>query len=342
MMVPTNRGSAFRWAATATHVIAWLLWWPACVSGDGLLKAAANYEGSLEERSQEAVIVFKPSSIPGQAHEDLILRIEFEGDAEEFAWVIPFPNEPRVEKADAKIFQELFEYVESRRFPGKKQKSNSFGGVLGVEVISREVVGSYDVATVRETQSGSLNEWLEQEGFQTISNGKEVIEHYREREYVFTCIKVHAARRGTDTPAALHPLWFSFKPGGRDGIYFPMKLTSLQRGQFDVNLYVFSPMWINRQQNAYGYEQHGFREKYQGKIRLNEIRLQMPALAAALRAIRADVDAYHLTNLQAQGLEANTVRRWPHDLWLFPRYRDPKFVPRDVRERGPAWFPLEP
>src|SRR5262245_25277294 len=78
---------------------------------DGKLVAPRNYTGSLEERAQEAIIVFQGSDKAGEAVEDIILKITVQGEAEQFAWVIPFPQEPKVEKEEGAIFRELFDYV---------------------------------------------------------------------------------------------------------------------------------------------------------------------------------------------------------------------------------------
>ena len=108
--------------------------------GDGKLMRSRGYEGSLEEKAQEAIILLQPSTIPGKASEDLILKITVEGDVDRFAWVIPFPNEPVVQKADAKLFEELFDYVQyrqrSRSPKGKKfgMGGGAMGGAGGVDV----------------------------------------------------------------------------------------------------------------------------------------------------------------------------------------------------------------
>jgi len=80
-------------------------------SADGLVKAPAlyrgvPYEGSVEEKSQEAIVIFHSARKAGEATEDLILRISLAGEVENFAWVVPFPNEPKVERADPKLFDE--------------------------------------------------------------------------------------------------------------------------------------------------------------------------------------------------------------------------------------------
>src|SRR5207244_1860562 len=142
---------------------------------------------------------------------------------DKFAWVIPFPKEPRVEKEEARLFEELHGYVESRlRDTGKdrdkdkdKDKDKDSKDGPSVNVLSRREVGSYDVAVVRENEAGALNRWLEAEGFQTLPNDAEdVLGFYRQKGYVFACLKVKDATPAADGTARLHPLRFSFQTGG--------------------------------------------------------------------------------------------------------------------------------
>ncbi|MGI9243256.1 MAG: hypothetical protein ACR2RV_20830, partial [Verrucomicrobiales bacterium] len=79
---------------------------------DGIVRPPRAYEGSLEEKSQEAIIVFQPGTAERSAVEDLILKIHVTGKADEFAWVVPFPSPPKTREEDAALFKECFDYVE--------------------------------------------------------------------------------------------------------------------------------------------------------------------------------------------------------------------------------------
>jgi len=323
---------------------------------DGLVVPLKSYDGSLAERSQEAIIVFTGGTEEVSAKQDLILKIQVEGEAKDFAWVVPLPNGPETAKADAKLFKECFNYVQHRlRGDGRAKGYAKPEGVKSanvasdsVTVISRKVVGSYDVAVVRENDQGSLSGWLEENGYQPLAGADSVIEHYRKKKYVFACVRV------TDAEAAngsrdLHPLRFSFETGGRDGIYFPMKLTGLQKGRFDVNLYVFYGAWLNDSINGYGYEHRGFSRKYRDydgpKCDANagktySLPKKDPFLASAAHTIptltkffqaRYPGERFYLTNISARNLDPEAVRDWKDDLWLYPYYTDKKFVPYDAR-----------
>ena len=307
--------------------------------------------------------MFQPGTAEKSAVEDLILKIHVTGKADEFAWVVPLPNTPKTREEDAALFEECFDYVESRRRPrsknggsakGEAQANDAVPRPAPVEVISREVVGSYDVAIVREKVAGSLNTWLEAEGFQELEDAEETISFYREKGYVFACMKVADTALSKSGSADLHPLRFTFETGGRDGIYFPMKMTGLQKEDFDVNLYVFYRAWLNDHLSGYGFEHRGFERRWRdfdsrsckanaGKAwsapksdpYLEGYAGKIPGLTKYFQK-RHPGARFYLTNIYAQGVRPGDVREWDNDLWLFPYYTDKKMVPYDARAGGAA------
>lgn len=331
------------------------------VLADGKVVPPRDYAGSLEERAQEALIIFHEGDKPGAATEDLILKIQVTGQVSQFAWIIPFPQEPKVEKEDPQLFRELFDYVELRH--GRDTQAKSAEGAKAaaapgrpnpVEVLSRQIVGTFDVAVVRETEQGGLNPWLVKEGFQKLENAEDVLKFYRQKKYVFACIKVSSDALKTDGAIESHPLRFTFKTGGRDGIYFPMKLTGLQKDRFDVNLYVLYRYWLNDKLTKYGYEHRGFNRVYRdwdtkqcvpngGKQYslpqqdpfLKDYADGIPLLSKLLQKLHPG-EPYYLTNIKAIGLKPEDVRSWSDDLWLFPYYTNRSFIPYDARPGGVA------
>ena len=99
------------------------------VLGDGKVMPPLNYKGSLEEKAQEAIIVFTPGTSEKSAIQDLIIKIQVEGKVDDFAWVVPLPSKPTTHEEDAVLFKECFNYVEARRRP--QVKSKSFGRRAG-------------------------------------------------------------------------------------------------------------------------------------------------------------------------------------------------------------------
>lgn len=312
------------------------------VLADGKVFRPREYKGSLEEQSQEAIIIYTPGADGKPAMEDLILKIAVKGEVDRFAWVVPFPNEPQVAKEEAQLFQELFAYVEARKAEQATKKGKSTFAAVGskaednkpVEVLQRQVVGSYDVAVVRENEAGALNRWLTQEGFQALGDDAEdVLGFYRQQRSVFACIKVKDATPNEKKYIELHPLRFTFEPGRAEGIYFPMKLTGLQDDPFRVTLYVFHRWWIDDHQSEQGYEQRGFRLDYRdwdssgctpnaGKAwsaPASDVFLQskahlLPATTQLFQTLHPG-QRYYLTRIQGE-FQPRDVRQWADDLWL--------------------------
>lgn len=352
-----------------------IAFFPAASQADGKIFAPRHYTGSLEELSQEAIIIFHQGNMDGNgkpvnggARQDLILKIGVKADQPQnlksFGWVVPFPSAPRVAREDAKLFKECFDYVEARRIrppitgiKGRARNAAPKSGTdekSGVEVISCKTVGAYDVAVLREQKQGALNKWLDENGFQGVADGDEIVAGYREKGYVFACMKVSDATLAKDRRVDLHPLRFSFKTGGIDGIYFPMKLTGLQKEKFDVNLYVFYGKWINDRVSRFGYVHRGFRLKHRdwdseecdpnaGKAwsdpendpYLSRFARRIPTLVKLFQKLHPG-ERYYLTQIYARRLDPADLREWRDDLWLFPYYTNPDFVPFDARKGGVA------
>jgi len=315
---------------------------------------------AVSEKSQEAIIIFHDSKTAKKAIEDLILRVRVKGSVDEFAWVIPLPNEPKIAKADGKLFDELFEYVKQRKLDELKGAKKKFGGMGmgggmgGVDVLSRQVVGSYDTAVVKENEPGKLNEWLKREGYRSLVGGERLIAAYREKGCVFACVKVSETELAKRGKVDLHPLHFRFETGGRDGIYYPMRITGLQKDTFDINLYVFYRFWLNGDLNRYGYKHRGISLHYRDwdgpRCTANAGKAwSRPTRDPFLRGLGDKItnvsdffqkhyprSRFYLTNLRARDLDPKQVREWPDDLWFFPYYLNRRQVPYDARRGAPA------
>ena len=138
-----------------------------------------SYEGSISQRSQEAVIIHDDGK------QDMVLRIDYriKGKTmpDKFAWVITVPNEPSdYAIADAKLFDDMFNLSEILR---PKPKHNPDEDSLSlpaptdavaqsveksVELGKRVQVGPFDIQPVRGVGPKALtglNQWLTKNGF---------------------------------------------------------------------------------------------------------------------------------------------------------------------------------
>src|SRR5262249_6211072 len=172
------------------------------------------------------------------------------------------------------------------------------------------------------------------EGFQSLGDDAEgVLRFYREKNYVFACLKVSGATPDDKRYMELHPLRFTFKPGRDEGIYFLMKLTGLQRDPFNINLYVFHRYWVDDHQSEKGYENRGFKREYRdwdtpqctadaGKAWsapetdpfLGSKASLLPTVTRLFQKLHPG-KRYYLTEIRGQ-FEPKDVRQWSDDLWL--------------------------
>jgi hypothetical protein len=226
----------FLLATTATPVLA-----------DGGFFPDAMYR-DLYESAQKAVILY--GNYTGNYTEHLILSVSFEGDAENFAWVIPVPNKPEIAVTDPELFWELSDFT-TRGLPSG---GGGFGcidllrwygcaapeGQDGVDVIEEQVVGPYATVILSATNATALADWLNANGYIFPEDGEEIISEYIEKEWYFVATKINAVEEDTGdvlAEGAIEPIVLSF---ASDEIVYPLRITSLSATSPEVLLYVFA------------------------------------------------------------------------------------------------------
>jgi len=192
----------------------------------------------LYESAQRAVILYGNSTgnctgnCTGNYTEHLILSVDFEGNAEEFAWVIPVPNKPELTVSDPELFWELYDFTRTE-IPGGGGGFGCFGGAGGggdqggVDVIEEQVVGPYATAILSATNATALADWLNANGYIFPEDGEEIISEYIEKEWYFVATKINAVEEGTSyalAEGAIEPIVLSF---ASDEIVYPLRITSL-------------------------------------------------------------------------------------------------------------------
>lgn len=104
-----------------------------------------------------------------------------------------------------------------------------------VTVLERNVIGVYETTTIAAREPNALVAWLQEHGFVIHSNALPVVADYVKDGWVFVATKLQraVAEPGTSTS---HPLSFTFRT---DQPVYPMRLTGVDNGTLDVELYVF-------------------------------------------------------------------------------------------------------
>jgi hypothetical protein len=187
--------------------------------------------------SQKAIILYD------EGVEDLILQVKYKGAASDFAWIVPVPSKPEVKAVDGDIFAEISEYTQLReygRHPGTG-KGRKGGMEEKVEVIERKKVSVYDVAVLNAKDASALIRWLNENGFSFPQKGRRILEEYIEKKWTFAALRIHPDEEKLWVEKSLNegtliPLKFTF---ACKEIVYPLKISSLNKGETDVLLYVF-------------------------------------------------------------------------------------------------------
>jgi hypothetical protein len=262
----------------------------------------------LYESAQKAVILYGNST--GNYTEHLILSVSFEGDAEDFAWVIPVPNMPEIAVTDAELFWELSEFT-TAEVPGGGGGFGCLGGGAGapedqggVDVIEEQVVGPYATAILSATNATALVDWLNANGYIFPEDGEEIVSEYIEKEWYFVATKINAIEEATGyalAEGAIEPIVLSF---ASNQTVYPLRISSLSTTTStppEVLLYVFAnhvmvpeqyPLYI-----GYGnWEDNAFTLEYGNNVSVED--LSEYVILSELVSVYLPGDEFYLTKLR--------------------------------------------
>lgn len=188
--------------------IALVLLAPLSATADGMMVPPA--EQWIEESGQQAVIMYE------NGIETLVLSTSFQGDAEDFGWIVPVPNKPDISRGS----EELFANLQSATNVVPTYSKNTFG--LGavedvtttVSVIDVKNVDYYEVTTLQAESSADLAKWFSDNKYTYPSSASYVLNSYIENDWYFVAMRIN--------PESL--LWDPIQEGLRTGKATPVKL----------------------------------------------------------------------------------------------------------------------
>ena len=148
-----------------------------------------NYE-DIYQPSQRAVIIYDDGK------EDLILQVKYEKGTENFAWVVPVPDYPEVDEADAKLFEELHYLTRPTSKLNKQILPRTFptyeSQLPGVKLWERKKVGIYDVSILSATDPSALIEWLNENEYKFPDEAEEIVDFYIAKDWYFVAMRLEA------------------------------------------------------------------------------------------------------------------------------------------------------
>jgi hypothetical protein len=194
-------------------------------------------DADIEMPGQKAIIVYDEEA----GREDLILSVQLLGESSEAAWVVPVPSLPEVNAASAEWFSYLSDLTQPKiatryvPFP-MMGGASEIATQKGVELLSREQVGVYDVSILSSDEPGALVEWLNDHGYSFPEEGEPILDAYVQEGWYFMATRVVPGETAY-VEGDVHPIRLSFDT---DEPVYPMRLTALVNSYMDVLIYVLA------------------------------------------------------------------------------------------------------
>lgn len=224
-----------------------LVFVPSTLFADGVLISPPASE--ILELNQLAVLKHSGDS------EELCIVVRFEGNTNDFAWIIPAPSQPSVDPASRWLFDELAHLsrpiYRDRGMECGCEREPVFGpggydgtgrvGEGGVDIVGEGTVGLLNYLILHATEPGVLKDSLESWGYGYPGEAESLFRYYIEKGWDYFV----AARADTSGVGGwpgyyygnLQPLKISFESAHP---VYPMKISSLSSGGTELVLYVIA------------------------------------------------------------------------------------------------------
>jgi len=211
-----------------------------CDQGQPVIQNAERVVFAIDEQAQEV-----------EAH----VQIFYQGDAEDFAWIVPIPSEPVIFEST----QALFDTLAIQTLPtfsmrtvdegncrepmnvaigGSKEASMAFDSATSttgsVTVVGEQEVGPYDTVTLKAQSTDALLTWLLDNDYDIPAELEPLLEPYVSEDAHFLALKLQSDRSAGD----IAPIAFRY-PGDRASL--PIQLTSVAAApDTRLEIYVFA------------------------------------------------------------------------------------------------------
>lgn len=167
------------------------------------------------------------------------VRIQYEGEASRFAWVVPVQSVPSISVGSELMFQALGNgsrrtYNLQRTFEdgcggdGDGDGDSGGSGFIpandagggGPEILFEDTVGAFEVAVLQGGTAEEVVDWLDQNGYQQDPQSEPILQEYLDEGFLFAAFKLTA---GADVDE-IHPIAIRYQG---DEPCIPLRLTRI-------------------------------------------------------------------------------------------------------------------
>ncbi len=143
------------------------------------------------DQSAERIIF----TVNGDGTVTAIVGIEYQGEAEDFSWILPLPSAPELDVAETgslDILQRITEpqFITPRSYCNGLMAAHGLGGGGGSLLVEEDSIGPYNYAILGSDDSQELINWLRENGYQVEPEMEPLIEVYVEEGMVFVAMKL--------------------------------------------------------------------------------------------------------------------------------------------------------
>lgn len=193
------------------------------------------------------------------AREDIVMSLGVLGQSQEAAIILPIPSRAEVKLAPSNLFDELAELTKPLVRDevewtfgfgvGSSAMPDAVGGApRGVNVLSRQNIGPFDVANLEASDKDALKDWLDENEFQLDASVIDLMQPYVDEKWTFVAVRLRPENAGQELGGDLQPLWISFDS---DKLVYPMRASAHAKNSQQLFLYVLADHRIEKQ-NAFG------------------------------------------------------------------------------------------
>ncbi len=160
---------------------------------DGGFFPPVYYKEDIYEPTQKGIIIFDGNT------EQLIIQAAYQGNMNDFAWIIPVPSYPAINKTSSYLFEELHfltqpDYKRAPRFgvlsPSRLMASKSEGDVT---VLEQMQVGIYEATILASENPKALLGWLNSNNYHVSQEAESALNFYIQKKWHFIAMRVNLA-----------------------------------------------------------------------------------------------------------------------------------------------------